>query len=314
MRLSLNVSGIGPLAEWMKLAIQCETAGWDGVWFSEHAGFHDAVVPAAIIASQTRKIEVGVMGATPTTRHPVILAMELATLAEMYPDRIRLQIGTGDAALMAPLGGIPRKPLGAIQSLLDSQRALLAGQKYTGTVGGHEMNNATLYVGPKKVAIDILAIRPKMLDLAAREGDGVALSAGASLGYLSGVCQHIRETYATENSQAKSFRITAAVIASVSHDIDLALQSARKMLSAWSPEILTILAPDIDLKSAGLVKDWPADLLHKFAFIATPKTYAARLAEFAATGIDELAMGFVNPPEEIAACLPGLLKARDTLS
>lgn len=311
MRVSLNINGFSPMAAWLELAVAAEDAGFDGVWFSEHVSFRDSVVPAAVLATRTKHIEIGIMGATPTTRHPVLLAMELASLAEIFPNRIRVQVGTGADTLLASIGGVPPKPLAAIEALVASQRALLAGQPYTGEIGRHISTNAVLYTGGRQIPVDVLAIRPRMMELASNIGDGVSLSAGASCAYIQTAVAQIRKG---RNGSGKGFRVTAATVASIADDYPRAIADAKAVLAAWSPEMLAILAPDIDVAAAGPVADWPPELIHQIALIATPETLEERLAPLVATGIDELALGFVGQPEGLYAQLANIVRARDALA
>jgi hypothetical protein len=60
----------------------------------------------------------------------------------------------------------------------------------------------------------------------------------------------------------------------------------------------------------GVMKMWTADKVDQIAFIATPDMLADKMAEYADTGIDELAVMMINPPDQQAAIIKDLAAAR----
>jgi len=49
VRLSISFTGFGGIAGTFPAVLAAEEAGLDGVWSAEHIGFHDAIVPSAVI-------------------------------------------------------------------------------------------------------------------------------------------------------------------------------------------------------------------------------------------------------------------------
>ena len=112
MRISIAFSGFGGLESTFPAVLAAEAAGLDGVWTAEHLGFHDAMVPSAMYLRATERIEIGMVGFSPVSRHPAVLAMELGSMSELAPGRVRVQVGTGDSTLVAKLGREVPKPIG----------------------------------------------------------------------------------------------------------------------------------------------------------------------------------------------------------
>ncbi len=111
MRISIAFSGFGGLESTFPAVLAAGTAGLDGVWTAEHLGFHDAMVPSAMYLRATERIEIGMVGFSPVSRHPAVSSMELGSMSELGPGRVRVQVGTGDETLVAKLGRhVPETP------------------------------------------------------------------------------------------------------------------------------------------------------------------------------------------------------------
>ena len=94
MRVCIGYTGATPVRQTFAAVDAAEAAGLDGVWSAEHVGLNDAIVPSVAYALRTSRVEIGLVGLNADTRHPGVLAMELATLTSLAPGRIRIQVGT----------------------------------------------------------------------------------------------------------------------------------------------------------------------------------------------------------------------------
>ena len=61
-------------------------------------------------------------------RNAAFTAMEIATVAELYPARLIIGLGHGMAGWMRQIGAYPRSPLTALAEHIQAIRALLAGE------------------------------------------------------------------------------------------------------------------------------------------------------------------------------------------
>ena len=108
---------VGPAGAWfepaytIELAKRVEQAGFDAVWFGDHflPWFHThahsphAWVWLAAAASKTNTIPVGSDITVPMFKyHPLIVAQGFATLERLFPSRVLLGVGTGEAINEAP--------------------------------------------------------------------------------------------------------------------------------------------------------------------------------------------------------------------
>lgn len=93
------------------LAVEAEKAGFDAVWFGDHVlpWFHThAHVPQSWVmltaaAERTETIPVGSDVSVPMFKyHPIVVAQAFATISRIYPGRILLGVGTGEAINEVP--------------------------------------------------------------------------------------------------------------------------------------------------------------------------------------------------------------------
>ena len=325
MHLSIAFDGSTPIPATLPVVDAAEDAGLDRVWSAEHVGLNDAVVPSSQYLARTRRLGVGLIGCNPDTRHPGLLAMELASLASIAAGRVRVQVGTGDPTL-ARLIGVRQlaPPLENVEALVTSLRDLLAGKRVAHEAPTFTLDGLQLRACEEPPKIDIMAIRPKMLALAARVGDGVALSAGASTTYLSRAVSAIEDHLGAAGRDRQSFAINAVVIGAVREDLDAARHHAAKLL-AFSPHAMAeILAdgevslPDPDEVRTAMAERGPsaagelfaAETIDALALTATPASLGDALARYSSTGIDELTVMLSGNPSAHVETVGWLAEAR----
>lgn len=315
MRLSIAFSGFGGLADTIPIVMAAEEYGIDGVWTAEHLGFHDAVVPSAVYLSKTKRLEIGLVGLSTAGRHPGLTGMELMSLSELAPGRIRCQVGLGDGSLVAKLGRKISKPVTATTAFVNSLRETMQGRDMKVAHPEFTFDGFRLTpLGPVP-PIDVMAIRPKMVQTAARVGDGLSISVGASIVYIRDIVKDVEQELAAAGRDRRAFRVTALAMAVIGDDLDTIRAPIGPMLSVFPQDTAAFLARGVidreellrverEQGPLGLMKLWTADKVDQIAFVATPAMLADRLAEYAETGIDELALMLINSPAE----QPGLVK------
>ncbi len=309
MRLSIAFSGFGGLAETIPVVQAAEQHGLDGIWTAEHLGFHDAVVPSAVYLGSTERIEIGLVGLSSAGRHPGLMGMELMSLSELAPGRIRCQVGLGDSSLVAKLGRKISKPVLSTTAFVNSLRETMQGRDMKVSYPEFTFDGFRLSpLGPVP-QIDVMAIRPGMVRLSAQVGDGLSISIGASATYIRDVVKDVERELTAGGRDRSSFRITALAMAVVGEDIDMARAPIGPMMSTFPQETAAFLARDVvdaeelirvqkEEGPLGVMKIWTPDKVDQIAFVATPAMLADRLAEYADTGIDELALMLISSPDE----------------
>ncbi|HWM33855.1 MAG TPA: LLM class flavin-dependent oxidoreductase [Pseudolysinimonas sp.] len=303
MRISIGYSGSTHLPLTLPAVDAAERAGLSGVWSAEHVGMNDAIVPSAVYATRTSRLEIGVMGLNADTRSPGVLAMELATLSSIAPGRVRAHIGTGSPQRATQIGVRSPRTLGGVEAFADALRRLLRGEQVTARSEAFELDAMTISTADDTlppVPIDIMAIRPKMTALAARIGDGLSLSVGSSHDYLRSQVELVERVLQDQGRERGAFRVSAAVLASVDADLDSARMAMATALAGFPPGLPEMVAglelPDPAAVAAAKAEGGPAHAATLFTFdtvealglVATPQTLAAAIERYRSDGVDEL--------------------------
>jgi len=173
--------------EWAEKARRVEALGFATLVIPDNIQHTLAPLPAlAVAATATRTLRVGTYVLANDYRNPVMLAKESATLDLLSGGRFELGIGAGrptavdNRMLGIPFdtGGIRLARLAAslaiIKPLLAGQRASATGRYYAAV----DAEVSPLPVQQPRLPILIAGSGPRLLALAAREADIVALGIG----------------------------------------------------------------------------------------------------------------------------------------
>jgi 5,10-methylenetetrahydromethanopterin reductase len=310
VRLSLSFTGFGAILADLPVVHAAEQCGLDGVWYAEHICAHDAVVPATVYLRETERLELALMGINPAGRHPGVAAMELASLAEIAPGRVRAAIGTGVPGMIARLARSIDKPVASTIALHRALETALAGGELTGDYPGFGFTQYQLNPPATPPKLDIMAVRPRMVETAARYADGVCLSAGASRTYLANTVRQVEATLAAAGRPRHSFRICAVVPAVVSEDPCGARARVAAVLSTFDASTTEYLAagaiPPGSLSRAIASGDpaevdtvFTPDVIDAMAMVCPPDRVGEALAAYARTGVDEIAIAPLMPSDQV---------------
>ncbi|MGW0943549.1 LLM class flavin-dependent oxidoreductase [Streptomyces sp. NPDC002623] len=160
-------------------ARQAEALGVDDLWVVEDLGWNGGVSAAAVALGATERLRVGIGIAPAPLRSPALLAMELATLARVFPGRLVAGIGHGVREWMESVGVAPRSPLSLLEETITSVRALLRGERVE--LDGREVRlDGVQLVHPPVQVPPVVAgvVRPRSLELSGRVADGTLIAEG----------------------------------------------------------------------------------------------------------------------------------------
>ncbi|MGI3785008.1 MAG: LLM class flavin-dependent oxidoreductase [Janthinobacterium lividum] len=155
------------------LAQTVESAGLDELWVWEDCFKQSGIASAAVALASTTRIRVGI-GLMPTPlRNVALTAMEVATLARLFPGRLLPGVGHGVQEWMGQVGARARSPLGLLEEYATALRALLAGETVT-TDGAYVHLDGVRLDWPPESPPPLLigGTGPRSVELAARLGDG----------------------------------------------------------------------------------------------------------------------------------------------
>jgi alkanesulfonate monooxygenase SsuD/methylene tetrahydromethanopterin reductase-like flavin-dependent oxidoreductase (luciferase family) len=160
-------------------ARRAEALGADDLWVVEDLRWNGGVSAAAVALGATKRLRVGIGIAPAPLRSPALLAMELATLARVFPGRLVAGIGHGVREWMEQVGVVPRSPLALLEETITAVRALLHGERVT--VDGREVRiDGIELVHPPAEPPPLVAgvVRPRSLELSGRVADGTLIAEG----------------------------------------------------------------------------------------------------------------------------------------
>ena len=175
-----------PAAELIEYGVAAEQAGFDMIWCSDHfqpgqdnQGHASlAWLTISALGQRTRRLLMGTGVTCPSFRyHPSIVAQAFASLAVLYPERIFLGVGAGEAlnemAATGEWGGY-RERAARLTEAVDLIRHLWTGERIDFFGRYYRTNQARLYTLPDQpVPLYIAASGPKSMKLAGAKGDGL---------------------------------------------------------------------------------------------------------------------------------------------
>ncbi|MEU7901521.1 LLM class flavin-dependent oxidoreductase [Actinoplanes sp. NPDC049118] len=174
-------------------AVAAEGIGVDDLWLVEDLGWAGSVSSAALALAATSRIRVCIGIAPVPLRNPALLAMELATLARVYPGRVVAGLGHGVTDWMRQVGEERKSKLALLEESIVAVRGMLLGE--TVTLDGREVHlDGVGLVHPPSVVPPIVTgvVRPRSLELSGRVADGTILAEGNGPEQIAAALGHIR--------------------------------------------------------------------------------------------------------------------------
>jgi probable F420-dependent oxidoreductase len=185
-RFGVVVGGARSGAAWVAQARRAEALGYATLMVPDTLAYTLAPFPAlAFAAAATTTLRVGTYVLANDLRNPVLVAKDAATLDFLSSGRLELGLGAGRPGAEADnrMLGIPFEPGGArlarLAEALPLIKALLAGERVSAPGPYYTVAEAAITPAPIQrphPPILIAGGGPRMLELAAREADIVALA------------------------------------------------------------------------------------------------------------------------------------------
>lgn len=175
-----------PASSVLAYARRAEELGFESLWVVEDLGFRGGVAQAGAVLAVTSRITVGIGILPAGARNAAFAAMELATLAQLFPGRLIAGLGHGMPGWMRSVGAWPGSPLTLLREYAVAVRTLLRGEP--GPAAGRYVSVADVVIeeSPSIVPPVVLGVRgPKSLALAAEVADGVLLAEPATPAYIA---------------------------------------------------------------------------------------------------------------------------------
>jgi alkanesulfonate monooxygenase SsuD/methylene tetrahydromethanopterin reductase-like flavin-dependent oxidoreductase (luciferase family) len=171
-----------PPEELREVARSAEAAGIAQLWLWEDCFFEGGLTTATAALAWTERLHVAVGLLPVPLRNPALAAMEIATIARMFPGRFRPGLGHGVLEWMEQVGARVPSPMTLLREYTSAVRELLHGR--TVDVDGRyvRLRDVTLDWPPATPPPLLVGGRgPKTVGLAGEVADGVILDSVLSL-------------------------------------------------------------------------------------------------------------------------------------
>ena len=234
----------------VEFAVQAEQVGLDSVLISDHfqpwrhTGGHAPFSMSwlAAVGERTERVLLGTSVMTPTFRYnPAVVAQAFGTLACLYPDRIMLGVGTGEALNEVAVARLEwpdfKERFARLREAIALMRELWTGERVTFDGDFYQTHDATVYDRPDRpVPIYIAAGGPVVARYAGRSGDGFICTSGKGPElYRDKLIPAVDEGLAKAGRAHDSIDRMIEIKLSYDRDPELAMENTR----FWAPLALT---------------------------------------------------------------------------
>ncbi len=175
-----------PWPLWRQRALEVERLGYDGLYVWDHLvhrtqapsdPLFDGLTLLAAIAAETSRVRLGTLVASPTIRHPIVLAKQAMTVDQVSGGRLELGIGAAGVLLDYQVLGIePWSKAEQVERFRETVQIVDATLRGATSYAGRHYrgDGVTMAPGPvqrPRVPLTIAAHGPRTLKIAAEYAD-----------------------------------------------------------------------------------------------------------------------------------------------
>ncbi|BBY55430.1 glucose-6-phosphate dehydrogenase (coenzyme-F420) [Mycobacterium koreense] len=305
LRLGYKASAeqFGP-RELVELAVAAEAAGMDSATVSDHfqpwrhEGGHAPFSLAwmAAVGERTERIVLGTSVLTPTFRYnPAVIAQAFATMGCLYPGRVFLGVGTGEALNEIATGFTGEWPafkerFARLRESVRLMRELWLGDRVDFAGEYYRTDGASIYDVPDDgIPVYIAAGGPVVAKYAGRAGDGFICTSGKGEElYADKLMPAVAEGAAAAERDVDGIDKMIEIKISYDPDPELALENTR----FWAPLSLTAeqkhsIDDPIEMERAA--DALPIEQVAKRWIVASdPDEAVAKVADYVGWGLNHL--------------------------
>lgn len=311
-----------PVHETVAMAKACECAGFETFWLAEAYPWwrkhsyeaRSSTAITAIIARETKRIEVGWGIISPYTRHPVQIAMEARVLQDLCGERFLLGLGASKI-FMKEIGegekGKDAGPATVMKESLEIVKAMLAGKAVEYHGKAFDASAPALkddaQASRKPVKTYIAGTGPVMQRLAGSHSDGLLTASITTPEFVRYSRKNMEEGARKAGRDPQLLELGSVIVGSIAKDSKKGKDGAREMAAMYLANKVQNIkgSADVLLQSAGLsfeelqpiadametggrkaaARAVTDSVLQKTCAIAgTPEECIARLEEYRAAG------------------------------
>jgi len=325
MAVSFNIGvlqlSMEPVHETVAMAKACEDAGFDTFWIAEAYPWwrkhsfeaRSSTAILAVIAAQTKRIQLGWGIISPYTRHPVQIAMEARVMQDLAGDRFLLglgaskifmkEIGEGEGEKVGP-ATVMRESIEIIRGVLKGDAFDYQGKVFAANVPALK---ADVHASRKIPPVYIAGTGSAMQRLGGSLGDGLLTASITTPAFVRYSKKNMDEAAAKAGRDPSKLILGCVIVGSIGRDSKQGKEGAREQAAMYLANKVQNIkgSADVLLESAGITFDeiQPVadamekggrraaaavvsdELLRKVSPIAgTPEECIAKLEEYRAAG------------------------------
>jgi len=257
-----------PVRETAAMAKACEDAGFGTFWIAEaypwwrKHGFEarSSTAILAVIAAQTRRIQLGWGIISPYTRHPVQIAMEARVMQDLAGDRFLLglgaskifmkEIGEGEGEKVGP-ASVMRESIEVIRGVLGGEGFEYKGKVFAASVPPLKKEAHT----PRGVPpIYIAATGPVLQRMSGSVGDGLLTASITTPEFVRYSRKNMEEGGRKAGKHADNLVLGSVIVGSIHRDAKKGKEGAREQAAMYLANKVQNIrgSADVLLQCAGL--------------------------------------------------------------
>src|SRR5258706_13387387 len=260
-----------PVQETLTMAKACEDAGFDTFWIAEgypwwrkhslEAGSSTAIL--AVIAAQTKRIQVGWGIISPYTRHPVQIAMETRVMQDLAGDRflvsvgrsniLKKEIGEGEGEKVGP-ATVMRESIEIIRGVLKGDAFDYRGKVFAASVPPLKSD---AHASRKFLPVYVAGTGPAMQKLGGSLGDGLLTASITPPAFVRYSKKNMEEGAAKAGRDASQLILGCVIVGSIGRDSKKGKEGAREQAAMYLANKVQNIkgSADVLLESAGITFD-----------------------------------------------------------
>jgi 5,10-methylenetetrahydromethanopterin reductase len=310
-----------PVRETVAMAKACEDAGFDTFWIAEAYPWwrkhsfeaRSSTATLAVIAAQTRRIQLGWGIISPYTRHPVQIAMEARVMQDLAADRFLLglgaskifmkEIGEGEGEKIGP-ATVMRESIEIIRGVLNGDAFDYQGRVFSANVPALKPDAHAPHGIPP---IYIAGTGPVLQKMAGSIGDGLLTASITTPEFVRYSQKNMEEGARKIGKDISSLVLGSVIVGSIHRNSAKGKEGAREQAAMYLANKVQNIkgSADVLLQCAGLsfdelrpiadamekggrraaAKAVTDEILEKVCPIAgTPEECTARIEQYRAAG------------------------------
>src|SRR5438876_5754365 len=236
-----------PAHETASMAMACEVAGFDAFWIAEaypwwrKHGFEarSSTAILAVIAGQTRRIQLGWGIISPYTRHPLQIAMEARVMQDIAGDRFLLGLGASKI-FMKEIGEVEGEKVGpatVMKESIEVIRGVLKGEafEYRGQVFSASVPplRSEAHIPRAIPPVYIAGTGPVLQKLAGSISDGLLTASITTPAFVRYSRKNMEEGARQAGRDASQLALASVIVGSIGRDAVKGKEGAREQAAMY---------------------------------------------------------------------------------